>query len=148
MSYFIWLFLNIFAFIGLIILFYLLIKSRKEKGGINEEPFIKKVGYILVLIALIILFGIGSIMYLRDLPSILSNKPIEYEGDCEVAVIHGKYGSMQVEFKNTIVEFPTNFYSNAEDGNYFCKVRYFKHSGEGKSLKLFYNKGGNQIDIK
>lgn len=148
MSYFIWLFINILAFVGLSILLYLLIKTRKQKGGINEEPFIKRTGYIIGLILLIILFGYGAISYLFDLPSALSNQPEEHEGNCDVFIMEGKYGSLQVEFEDIIIDFPTNSYSKAEEGSYYCKVSYFKHSGEGKSLKLYLYKGGKEINIK
>ena len=149
--YFIQLILSILGFIGLLFTNYWLIKNfnkTEDSNEYNEYPLIKRVGLIFGSFLLTIVFGYVSIISILDLPEVLSNNPEKYEGNCEIEITHGKGGGLDALFDDKIIEFPTHFYSNAEEGNYYCKVSYFKHSEEGKSLKLYMHKGGKEIDTK
>lgn len=139
------------GFIGLIFANYWLIKNINNKEGKDDYfkyPLIKRVGLIIVIFLLTIAFGYGSYFSILDLPSVLANQPKLYEGKCEIDITHGKGASMDALFEDKDITFPADYYSKAREGNYYCKVRYFKNSEIGKSIRLYKYNGGNQIDIK
>ncbi|MBV7508947.1 hypothetical protein KW850_27470 [Bacillus sp. sid0103] len=96
----------------------------------------------------LLIFGFFFVLYVQDLPDVLSHHPTKYEGKCEVEIISGKGAHLEANFGEHYIRFDNFDYSHVQQGNYYCKVEYYPHSEEGYSLKLYQSKGGKVVEVK
>ena len=104
--------------------------------------------WVLSEVLLLLVFSFFLILYVQDLPDVLSHRTSKYEGTCEVEIYSGKSAHLEANFEEHSIWFSSGKYINAQAGSYYCKVEYYSHSDEGHSLLLYETKGGKEVETK
>ncbi|USK33086.1 hypothetical protein LIT25_21450 [Bacillus sp. F19] len=113
--------------------------QNKRKNGDSYKIPIKD---ILTVAFLFFLSGSLFVYSLLGLPNLLADKTKQYKGNCEIVIFdNAKGGHMEVNYGNRIISFPKN-YQGVQEGSYYCEVKNYPLTEQGKALKLYQSKGG------
>ncbi|WP_129691554.1 hypothetical protein [Gottfriedia acidiceleris] len=157
-SYFIQLFIYLTLIIGTPISIWSFYKKKKnsklmyikarKKRKLDKLTLKEKFGLVASLI-IFLCSSIASIQLIQDLPDALSHHTILYQGNCKISKYNGRGGgSLDAKFLKHDITFENNPYYKAQNGNYYCKIKYLPNSESGITLKLFKSKGGKEVVIK
>ena len=143
-EYFYLLILSLVFFAGVSAYLLHLFKLKKQSGDAYKLP----IKDCLVLVFFILLSGSLFIYSLLDLPNILADKTKQYKGNCEIAVFDlTKGGHTEVNFREHSIMF-SEINQSIKEGNYYCEVKYYPRTEQGKSLKIYQSKGGKLLNSK
>ena len=118
--------------------------EKWKRGRRYKIPFKQTAGSLFGLLIGGLLFTI----FVPDLPEVMQHRPTYYEGKCEIDKVSGKNEHLEAMFGEHSVWFDNYEYDKVREGKYYCKVKYYPHSDEGESLKLFKTQGGKEIITK
>lgn len=143
-QYFYLLTLSFVFLIGMSAYLWHLLKKKKKLGDAFKIP----IKDTLILVFFTLLSGSLFIYSLLDLPNVLADKTSQYEGTCEIVIIDiTRGGHTEVNFGKHSIMFPKN-YQGVREGRYYCEVKYYTRTEQGKSLLLYESKGGKPINQK
>lgn len=96
----------------------------------------------------LLIFSFLFVIYVPDLPDVLSQQPTIYKGKCDIHIYSGKGAHLEANFEQHSIWFSLNDYDKARAGSYYCVVEYYPHSDEGHSLILYQSKDGKEVETK
>ncbi|NHM30711.1 hypothetical protein [Neobacillus terrae] len=140
--YYAMLLISLFILLISVVSLWFIFTEKWKRGRRYKIPFKQTAGSLFGLLAGGLLFTI----FVPDLPDVIHHRPTYYEGMCEIDKETGKHAHLEAWFGDHAIWFDIYEYDKVREGQYYCKVKYYPHSDEGESLRLYTSKGGKEIE--